>query len=50
MEVVSVSNLVFSRNRKTTAACDFLNMVVTSFVMSHDFMRDQLGSYAYMQI
>ena len=52
MVVVSTSNLVSSemKKKRTTAACNFKTMVMNSFVMPHDLMRDQIGSYAYMQI
>ena len=41
MEVVSTSNLVSSETEKITTAYNF----------QHDYaMRDQIGSYAYIQI
>ena len=41
MEVVSAQNLVSSEIEKTTTACNF----------QHDYaMRDQIGSYTYIQI
>ena len=42
----SMPNLVSSENEK---ACNFQTMTVNSFVMLHDLMRSQIGSYAYMQ-
>ena len=42
----SMPNLVSSENEK---ACNFQTMTVNSFVMPHDLMRSQIGSYAYMQ-
>ena len=50
MEVVSTSNLVSSENEKITTACILQTMVMNFFVMPHDLMRDQIGSYAYMKI
>ena len=51
MEVVSTSNLVSSENGNITTACNFQKTVVmNSSVMPHDLMRNQIGSYAYMQI
>ena len=49
MEVVSTSNLVSSENEETKTACNFQTMAMNSFVMPHDLMRGQIGSYAYMQ-
>ena len=49
MEVGSTSNLVSSENEKTTTACNFQTMAMNSFVIPHDLMRGQTGSYAYMQ-
>ena len=41
MEIVSTSNLVSSKTKKTTAACNF----------QHDYaMRGQVGSYVYIKI
>ena len=45
MKVVSTSNLVSSEAKKTTAACNFQTMPINSFLMPHDLMRDQIGSY-----
>ena len=42
MEVVSTSNLVSSENKKTTTVCNFQTMVMISFVIPHDLMRDQI--------
>ena len=50
MEVVSISNLVSSEAEKTTIASNFQTMPINSFVMPHDLMRGQIGSYGYMQI
>ena len=50
MEVVSTSDLVSLENEKMTAACNFQTMAINSSVMPHDLMRDQIGSYAYMEI
>ena len=46
MDVVSASKLVSSETKKTTTACDFQTMTMNYFVMTHDLMRDQIGSYA----
>ena len=41
MKVVSTSNLVSLKTKKTTTVCNF----------QHDYaMRDQIGIYAYIQI
>ena len=48
MEVVSTSNLVSSEAEKTTTTCNFQNMNINSFIMSHDLMRGQIGSYGYI--
>ena len=41
MEVLSTSNLVSSKTRKTTTACNF----------KHDYdMRGQIESYTYIEI
>ena len=45
MEVVSASNLVSSEAEKTTIACNFQTMPINSFVVPHDLMRGQIGSY-----
>ena len=50
MEVVSILNLVYLEIKKTTTACHFQTMVMNVFVMPYDLMRDQIGSYTYMQI
>ena len=50
MEVVSTLNLVSSGAKKTTATCNFQTMSINSFVMPHDLMRGQIGSYGYIQI
>ena len=50
MEVVSTSNLVSSENERIAADCNFQIMAKNSSVMPHDLMKDQIGSYAYMQI
>ena len=50
MEVVSTLILVSSEAEKTTTACNFQTMPINSFVMPHDLMRGQIGSYGYMQI
>ena len=49
MEVVSTSNLV-SLEAEKTIACNFQTIPINSFVMPHDLMRGQMGSYGYMQI
>ena len=49
MEVVSTSNIVSLENKKTTTVCNFQTMAMNSFFVSHDLMRDQIGSHAYMQ-
>ena len=49
MEVVSTSNLV-SLEAAKTIACNFQTIPINSFVMPHDLMRGQMGSYGYMQI
>ena len=48
MEIVSTSNLVSSENEKKTAF-NFQTMAANSFVIPHDLMRGQMGTYAYMQ-
>ena len=50
MEVVSTSNLVSSEAKKTIKACNFQTIPIDLFVMLHDLMRGQIGSYGYMQI
>ena len=50
MELVSISNLVSSETEKPATACNFQIMAMNSFVMTHDLMRGQIGSYVYMQI
>ena len=51
MEVVSTSNLVSSKNQKKQQLVIFKPWPYGhSFVMPHDLMRGQIGSYAYMQI
>ena len=50
MEVVSTSNLVSSENEKVTAGSNFQTMTMKPFVMPHELMRGQIGSYAYIQI
>ena len=47
MEIISTSNLVPLENEKTTA-CNFEAMAMHSFVIPHDFMKDQIASYAYL--
>ena len=49
MEVVSTSNLVSSENEKTTTACNFQTMARNSFVILHELMGGQTGTYACMQ-
>ena len=52
MGVVSTSNLVSSENekkKKRKTACDFQTMAINSFVIPHDLMRGQMGTYAYLQ-
>ena len=51
MDLVSTSNLVSWENEKTRTFCKFQTMAITSmntFVMSHDLIRGQIGSYAYI--
>ena len=50
MKIVSTSNLVSSEAEKTTTARNFQTMSINSFVVLHDLMRGQIGSYGYMQI
>ena len=50
MEVVSASNIVSLEAEKTTSASNFQTMPINSFVMPHDLMKGQLGSYGHMQI
>ena len=50
MEIVSTLNLASSENEKTTTACNFQTMTMSSFVMTHDLIRGQIGNCAYMQI
>ena len=49
MEVVSTSDLASSENEKTTTACNFQILALNSFVIPHDLMTGQIGSYPYMQ-
>ena len=42
--------LVSLETEKTTTTCNFQTMAMNSFVVPHDLMRNQIGSYAYMQI
>ena len=42
--------LVSLETEKTTTTYNFQTMVMNSFVIPHDLMRNQIGSYAYMQI
>ena len=46
MEIVSTSNLVSSEKKR---ASNFQIMAMNSFVIPHDLMRGQMGTYAYMQ-
>ena len=46
MDVVSTSNLVSSENENKTTAGNFQTMAMNSFVISHDLMRRQMGTYA----
>ena len=48
MEIVSTSNLLSSEAKKATIVFNFQNMPINSFVMPHDLMRGQIGSYGYM--
>ena len=51
MEVVSTSNIVSLENEKLTTACNSQKtMAMNSSVTPDDLMRNQIGSYAYMQI
>ena len=50
IKIVSTSNIVSSENEKTTTACSFQTMAMNSFVIPHELMRGQMGSYAYMQM
>ena len=50
MKVVSTSNLVSPEAEKTTIACNFQTIPINCFVVPHDLMRGQIGSYGYMQI
>ena len=51
MEIVSTSDLVsLETERKQTTACNFQTMAMNYFVMLHDLMKGQVGSYVYMQI
>ena len=49
MYVISTLDLPSLGNEKTTSACIFQTMAMNSFVMSHDLMRVQIESYAYIQ-
>ena len=55
MVVVSTLNLVSSEKEKTnkqtkkTTACNFQTMAMNCFVIPHDLMRCQIGTYEYMQ-
>ena len=44
MEVASASNFLSLETEKTTTVCNYQTM--NSFVMSHNLMRGQFGSYA----
>ena len=48
MEVASASNLVFSENEKKTIACTFQTIDMNSFVITHDMMGGQIGTYVYL--
>ena len=50
MEVVSTSNSVSSKAEKITTSCNFQTMLINSFVMLHDLIVGEIGSYGYMQI
>ena len=50
MKVLSTTNLVSSETEETTTACNFQTIAMSSFVMPHDLIRGQIGSYTYMQI
>ena len=50
MEAVSTSNLVSTEFEKTTRACNFQTVSINSFVMPHDLVKGQIGSYGFMQI
>ena len=41
--------LSFLGKRKKTTPCNFQTMAMNSFVIPHDLMRGQIGTYAYMQ-
>ena len=54
MVVVSTLNLVSSEKEKKTnkqkkTACNFQTMAMNCFVIQHDLMRRQIGTYEYMQ-
>ena len=44
MEIVSTSNLFSLETEKAATACNLQNM--NSFVMSHNFIKGQIGSHA----
>ena len=50
MKAVSTSNLVSLETEKTTIAYNFQTIPINSFVMPHDLMRGQIGSYRYIQM
>ena len=37
------------KKKKRKTACDFQTMAINSFVIPHDLMRGQMGTYAYLQ-
>ena len=41
--------LSFLEKQKKKAACNFQTMAMNSFVIPHDLMKDQMGTYAYLQ-
>ena len=41
--------LSFLEKQKKTTACNFQTMAMNSFVIPHDLMKDQMGTYAYLQ-
>ena len=53
MVVVSTLNLVSSENekkkKKKKTACNFKTKAMNCFVIPHDLMRRQIGTYEYMQ-
>ena len=48
MDILPTSKLVSSEAEKMATTCNFQTMNINSFVMPHDLMRCQIGSYGYI--